>query len=148
MRFVHSEDAVKKIERDAIFMLAILIVMYLLFPLRACGQSSATPGTLEGTVFVVDSGGPSLLPGARVVLKGSTNRETETDAERFRLLRRWLRPSSAERPLARRSPSACITCHYPLIGAAARNASSGAHFGFSPKKQLLTACESGRTVIS
>ncbi len=81
MRSVHSEDAVKKIERDAIFMLTILIVMYLLFPLRACGQSSAKPGTLEGTVFVVDSGGPSLLPGARVVLKGSTNRETETDAE-------------------------------------------------------------------
>ena len=71
----------KKIERDAIFMLAILIVMFLLFPLRACGQSSAKPGTIEGTVFVVDSGEPSLLPGAKVVLKGSTNRETETDTE-------------------------------------------------------------------
>jgi carboxypeptidase family protein len=71
----------RNIEHNAIFLLTILIVMYLLFPLRACGQSSARPGTIEGTVFVMDSGKPSLLPGAKVVLRGSTTRETEADAE-------------------------------------------------------------------
>jgi outer membrane receptor protein involved in Fe transport len=70
-----------KIERNAIFLLANLIVLYLLFPLHACGQSPAQPGTVEGTVSVVDSGEISFLPGAKVVLKGSTTMETETDAD-------------------------------------------------------------------
>ncbi len=71
----------RKFERDAIFLLAILIVMYLIFPLRVWGQASAKQGTIEGTVFVSESGTPSMVPGAKVVLKGATTRETESDAE-------------------------------------------------------------------
>ena len=84
MRYVHLEDdrisAARKIEHDAIFLLAILFVLYVLFPVHACGQSPARPGTVEGTVFVLDSGVTSFLPGAKVVLKGSTTMEAETDA--------------------------------------------------------------------
>jgi hypothetical protein len=84
MRFVYPEDertcATWKIEPNSIFLLLALIAMYLLLPLSARGQGSAKPGTVEGTVSVVDSGGPSVLPGAKVVLKGSTTVETKTDA--------------------------------------------------------------------
>jgi hypothetical protein len=84
MRYVHSEEerigAVGKIEHNTICLLAILIVFYLLFPLHACGQSTIKSGTVEGAVFVVDSGETSFLPGAKVVLKSSTTMETETDA--------------------------------------------------------------------
>jgi hypothetical protein len=84
MRLVHSEDehigAMQKLQRDVIFLMAILIILYLLFPLRACGQNFASRGTVEGAVVVVDSGGTSFLPGAKVELKGSTTMETETDA--------------------------------------------------------------------
>jgi hypothetical protein len=41
-----------------------------------------------------------------------------------------------------------IASHYSGFRTAARKASSGALFVFFKKKQLLTACESGRTVIS
>jgi hypothetical protein len=85
MRYVHREDericAARKIEHKAISLFAILIVLYLLFPFHVWGQSPAKPGTVEGTVFVVDSGQTSFLPGAKVVLKGSTTMETESDAD-------------------------------------------------------------------
>ena len=85
MRYVHSEEErtrdVGNIEHNAIFLLVILIVMYLLFPVRLCGQRTANTGTVEGTVFVTDSGGPSMVPGAKVALTGSLNLATEADAE-------------------------------------------------------------------
>jgi len=75
MRFVQSVNGSlgdsRKIEGNSISLLVTLIVIYLLFPLRACAQSSASSGTVEGTVFVSDSGVPALLPGAKVILKGS-----------------------------------------------------------------------------
>ena len=85
MRFIHPEDertcAMGKIEPKANFLLAALIATCVLFPPSGRGQSAAQPGTVEGTVLVVDSGGPSSLPGAKVVLKGSSALETETDAD-------------------------------------------------------------------
>ncbi len=85
MRFVYPEDertcAIGKIEPSGIFLLAALIAMCVLFPLSARGQSFVKAGTVEGTVLVVDSGGRSLLPGAKVVLKGSSTLETEADAD-------------------------------------------------------------------
>lgn len=84
MRFFHPEldrpSPVRKIDHFAIFLLAIAIILYLPSPLPAFGQTSAGSGTVVGTVFVVDSGGTSFLPGVKVVLKGSTTMETQTDA--------------------------------------------------------------------
>jgi len=84
-RFAYSEKvrrcAVGKIEPDIIFLLAALIAMCALLPFCARGQSSLRSGIVEGSVSVVDSGGPSVLPGAKVVLKGSTTLETETDSD-------------------------------------------------------------------
>ncbi|MGO9437940.1 MAG: carboxypeptidase regulatory-like domain-containing protein, partial [Terracidiphilus sp.] len=84
MRFLHPEGertcGIGKIEPNALLLLAALIATYMLLPLSARGQSSVEPGTVEGTVSVVDSGETSLLPGAKIVLKGSTTMETETDA--------------------------------------------------------------------
>jgi hypothetical protein len=85
MRFVYPEDecprAKGKIEPNGIFRLAALIATCVLIPFCANGQSAVKPGTVEGTVSVVDSGGPSFLPGAKVVLKGSATLETESDAD-------------------------------------------------------------------
>lgn len=85
MRFVYPEDerpsARGKIKPNGIFLLAALIAMWVLSPFFAHGQSAVKPGTVDGTVLVVDSGGPSLLPGAKVVLKGPSTLETETDAD-------------------------------------------------------------------
>lgn len=85
MRSVYSEaehtGGTWSFEHTAFVLLSILMIVYLLFPLRACGQSSAKPGSVEGAVFVVDSGETSYLPGAKVELKGSTTMETETGAD-------------------------------------------------------------------
>jgi len=78
---VERTNTMRKIESNRIFLLATLVAMCVLLPLSARGQSSVKPGTVEGTVFTVDSGGPSFVPGAKVVLNGSTTLETETDAE-------------------------------------------------------------------
>ncbi len=64
-----------------IFLLVISLVLYLLFPVHLFGQTSGNTGTVEGTVFVTDSGGPSVVPGAKVALTGSLNLATEADAE-------------------------------------------------------------------
>lgn len=84
IRSVYPEDertcAIGKIGPKGIFLFASLIAMCALFPLFARGQSSVEPGTVEGTVLIADSGELSLLPGTKVVLKGSTALQTETDA--------------------------------------------------------------------
>ena len=48
----------------------------------ARGQNSQATASVHGTVFVTDSGGKSYVPGAKVVLKGSTSfYSAEADAE-------------------------------------------------------------------
>jgi hypothetical protein len=85
MKSVYVEDerpsAMSTIELNCIFLLAALIAICVLCPRSARGQSSVEPGSIEGTVSIVDSGQPSFLPGAKVVLKGSSTLETETDGE-------------------------------------------------------------------
>ena len=85
MRFVYPENerpcAIGKIDTKAMLLLAAVISMCVLLPLSARGQSPAKAGTVEGAVFVVDSGETSYLPGAKLVLKGSTTMETEADAD-------------------------------------------------------------------
>ena len=85
MRYVHSEDEPScdagMIGHTIIFVLVIPLVLYLIFPIHACGQISTKTGAVEGTVFVTDSGGPSMVPGAKVVLKGSSALASEADAE-------------------------------------------------------------------
>ena len=85
MRFAYPvvgrTRAMRKIEPKSIFLVAAMFALYVLLPPSARGQSSVRPGTVEGTVLVLDSGGPSVLPGAKVVLKGSTTLATEADAD-------------------------------------------------------------------
>jgi hypothetical protein len=45
------------------------------------GETSATGGRVEGTVFVTDSQGPSYVPGAKVTLLGAASLQQETDAQ-------------------------------------------------------------------
>jgi len=75
MRYVHPEE---ERTRDAGM---IGHSINLLFPIHLFGQIPGNTGTVEGTVFVTDSGGPSMVPGAKVVLTGSSTLQTEADAE-------------------------------------------------------------------
>ena len=73
--------AKSKTEFCSILLLSALMATCTFLPLSAHGQSIANFAIVEGTVFVLDAGQPSYLPGAKVALKGSSNVETETDAE-------------------------------------------------------------------
>ncbi|HVN21170.1 MAG TPA: carboxypeptidase-like regulatory domain-containing protein, partial [Dongiaceae bacterium] len=56
------------------------LILWLVGPEYTGAQSTANAGTVEGAVFVVDSGGASYVPGAKVVLQSSETLEAETDA--------------------------------------------------------------------
>src|SRR5215469_1613119 len=60
-------------------LLMLLIVLCLTFSSNSVAQSTANSGTVEGAVFVTDSGGPSYVPGAKVMLQSSETLEAETD---------------------------------------------------------------------
>ena len=53
----------------------------LLLPVALAAQTSQTSGRLECEVFVVDSEGRSVVPGAKILLSGPTERAGESDAE-------------------------------------------------------------------
>jgi len=56
-------------------------VIYMLCVPFAFGQTSATAGRVEGTVFVLDSQGSSYVPGAKVTLSGAVSLQQETDSQ-------------------------------------------------------------------
>src|SRR3974390_1614660 len=60
-------------------LLMLLIVLCLTFSCNAVAQSTVTSGSVEGAIFVMDSGGASYVPGAKVVLHSSEALEAETD---------------------------------------------------------------------
>jgi len=84
MRFPPAEDkrqcARAKIPCKAFLLVIASLATNMLVSQHAHGQSAAKPGAVEGTVFVVDSGGTSFLPGAKVALKNIATVETESDA--------------------------------------------------------------------
>ena len=59
----------------------LLCVLILILISSATAQTTPKPGRVECTVFVVDSEGRSVVPGAKVALKGATELTGETDAE-------------------------------------------------------------------
>src|SRR5271157_4318078 len=59
--------------------LVLLLMWWLIGPGLVTAQSSAAMGTVEGAVYVLDSEGPSYVPGAKVILQGSKTIRTETD---------------------------------------------------------------------
>ena len=61
-------------------LLMLMIVLCLTFPCSSVAQSTVNSGSVEGAVFVMDSGGASYVPGAKVVLQSSNTLEAETDA--------------------------------------------------------------------
>lgn len=73
-------DVMNVIARKAVLVLWVAIVLFFSSaPTKA--QTVAKPGRVECTVFVVDSEGRSVVPGAKVVLKASAEFTAETDAE-------------------------------------------------------------------
>ena len=78
---VKSMAAKRAIRYCASYLSLCLVILWLLSPGYAGAQSTANTGTVEGAVFVLDSGGTSYVPGAKVVLQSSENLETETDAD-------------------------------------------------------------------
>ncbi len=58
-----------------------IFAVCLLLITGAVAQTNAAPGQVEGTVFVVDSQGRSIVPGAKVTLSGAASLAKETDAE-------------------------------------------------------------------
>jgi len=61
-------------------LLMLLIALCLTFSCKLVAQSAVNSGSVEGAVFVMDSGGASYVPGAKVVLHSSETLEAETDA--------------------------------------------------------------------
>ena len=72
--------ALRTVRYRASYLSLCLLVLWLIGPEHAGAQSTANTGTVEGAVFVLDSGGTSYVPGAKVVLQSSEAMETETDA--------------------------------------------------------------------
>src|SRR5208283_2823770 len=51
----------------------------LIFSCTSVAQSTANSGSVEGAVFVVDSGGALYVPGAKIALQGPKTLQAETD---------------------------------------------------------------------
>ena len=77
---VRFTRALRTIRYCASYLSLCLVTLWLVGPGYAGAQSTANTGTVEGAVFVLDSGGTSYVPGAKVVLQSSETLETETDA--------------------------------------------------------------------
>jgi len=60
-------------------LLMLLIVLCLIFSCNSVAQSTPNSGSVEGAVFVMDSGGASYVPGAKVALQGPKALQAETD---------------------------------------------------------------------
>ena len=73
--------AMKAIRRTATQALRAVLGLCLLLPVALAAQTSQASGRLECEVFVVDSEGRSVVPGAKVLLSGPAGRQTETDAQ-------------------------------------------------------------------
>ncbi|HVP50150.1 MAG TPA: TonB-dependent receptor [Candidatus Bathyarchaeia archaeon] len=58
-----------------VFVLCLLCVPF------SWGQTSASGSRVEGTVFILDSQGPSYVPGAKVTLSGAVSLLQETDSQ-------------------------------------------------------------------
>ncbi len=71
---------VAKMGIPAISLLGALLAICVSEHAQASTEDSAKPGTVEGTVFVMDSGVISDLPGAKVALRNSATFASETSA--------------------------------------------------------------------
>ena len=64
--------------RILLIVLSTLVLLFRCFP----QDRSATSGSIRGDVFTTTQNGePAVLPGARIVLHGLINKETESDAQ-------------------------------------------------------------------
>jgi len=66
------------VRRILLIVLSTLVLLFRCFP----QDRSATSGSIRGDVFTTTQNGePAVLPGARIVLHGLINKETESDAQ-------------------------------------------------------------------
>src|SRR5271165_4201136 len=57
----------------------LLLMWWLIGPGLVGAQSSTATGAVGGAIYVLDSEGPSYVPGAKVILQGSKTIQTETE---------------------------------------------------------------------
>ena len=67
--------------KTAAHVIWVLALVSLLVASQVTAQNVSTSGRLECTVFVVDSQGRSVVPGAKIAISGPTELTSETDAE-------------------------------------------------------------------
>jgi hypothetical protein len=79
VRRVPVADAMKVIKQNG--MVVVWSLLVLLTSTAATAQTGEKSGRLECTVYVVDSEGRSMIPGAKVALKGAVEFATESDAQ-------------------------------------------------------------------
>src|SRR5271165_2303023 len=72
--------ALRTIRYRASYLSLCFLILWLVGPGYTGAQSTANTGTVEGAVFVLDSGGASYVPGAKIVLQSPSALKTETDA--------------------------------------------------------------------
>ncbi len=79
--FVNSRKsgALRRLQFCRCHVFLLLLMWWLIGPGLVSAQSSTAMGAVEGAVYVVDSEGPSYVPGAKVILQGSKTIQTETD---------------------------------------------------------------------
>ncbi|HVO78577.1 MAG TPA: hypothetical protein VMT39_01040, partial [Candidatus Bathyarchaeia archaeon] len=77
---MRKSGALRRLQFCGCHVLLLLLAWWLIGPGVVGAQTSTAMGTVEGAVFVVDSGGASYVPGAKVVLQSSETLEAETDA--------------------------------------------------------------------
>ena len=73
---LRCRNAMRTLTRRAGCLIPCLLAFLLIGPGYVGAQNSTTVGAVEGGAFIVDSSGPSYVPGAGVVLTGSRTLET------------------------------------------------------------------------
>ena len=73
-------DAMNIFSKKAAHVIWVPALVFLLLLSQVTAQNVSTSGRLECTVFVVDSQGRSVVPGAKVVISGPAELTSETDA--------------------------------------------------------------------
>src|SRR5271157_1343014 len=77
---VQVVDACLRFGLSRIILLSIVACL-LVVPSATAQTTDVSTGQVDGTVFVVDTQGPSYVPGAKVTLSGAVSVERETDQE-------------------------------------------------------------------
>src|SRR4051794_10194046 len=74
-------STIARVIRTKFLTLSLLIVVTATANGQGTQESTSNTGSVTGSVIIVETGGPSFVPGATVKLSGSTEFEAQTDNE-------------------------------------------------------------------